>query len=222
MASSVKHLIQTLLSEGSLPTFSASKAEWDLDGLWEFFKEATAEEEVDVLDFINRYRDPQTGASLASFITHFVGHGWTAKEDLMVGHFMPLLAKEGVDVFAFDRRGRNPALHALMRQDNLLAFSAVEHAFECGLNPFAVDKVTQLSLFSGSFLKDRSAIFELLQDQADATLALMPPESQVAALEAIRAFPVHTGHERWLAEKRALRLDQDLPSSASRTPKPRF
>lgn len=217
-----QRLIQTLLNDGALPTFSASKAEWELDGLWEALKEATVEEEAHCVDFINRYRHPQTGASLASFVTHFVGHGWTAKEDLMTGHFMPLLAQEGVDVFACDKRGRNPALHALMRQDNLLAVSAVEHAFECGLSPFAVDKFTQLSLFSGSFLRERAAIFSLLQEQADATLAVMPADRQAAALEAIRTFPVHAGHERWLAEKRAYRLDQGLPTVTVRAPKPRF
>jgi len=222
MPSSVPHLIRTLLSEGPLPTFSASKAEWKLDELWEFLKEATAEEEVACVDFINRYRHPQTGTSLASFVTHFVGHGWTAKEDLMTGHFMLLLAQEGVDVFACDKRGRNPALHALMRQDNLLALSAVEHAFESGLSPFAVDQVTQLSLFSGSFLRERAAIFSLLQEQADATLAVMSEDRQTASLEAIRAFPVHAGHERWLAEKRAHRLDQGLPTVTVRAPKLRF
>lgn len=218
----IQQLIRTLLAEGSSPTFQASKAEWKLDELWEFLKEATAEEEVICVDFINRYRDPHTGASLASFVTHFVGHGWIAKEDLMFGHFMPLLAQEGVDVFTPDKRGRHPALHALMGQDNQLAVSAVEHAFECGLSPFAVDTFTQLSLFSGNFIRDRKAIFELLHEQADATLAVMSPEKQVAALDAIRAFPVHAGHERWLVEKRALRLDQGLPTSTVRTPKPRF
>lgn len=222
MPSSAQRLIQTLLNDGALPTFSASKAEWELDGLWEALKEATVEEEAHCVDFINRYRHPQTGASLASFVTHFMGHGWTAKEDLMTGHFMPLLGQDGVDVFACDKRGRNPALHALMRQDNLLAFSAVEHAFECGLSPFAVDQFTQLSLFSGSFLRERAAIFSLLQEQGDATLAVMPADRQAAALEAIRAFPVHAGHERWLAEKRAHRLDQGLSTVTIRAPKLRF
>lgn len=218
----IQQLIRTLLADGANPTFEPSKAEWALDKLWEFFEQAMVEEEVACVDFINRYRDPHTGASLASFVTHFVGHGWIAKEDLTFGHFMPLLKQEGVDVFTPDKRGRHPALHALMRQDNQLAVSAVEHAFECGLSPFAVDTFTQLSLFSGNFSRDRKAIFELLQEQADATLAVTSPEKQVAALDAIRSFPVHAGHERWLAEKRALRLDQGLPTSTVRTPKPRF
>ncbi len=211
--------LKTLIAMARNPGFSSRAAEWALDDFWEAAFNDEQPNRQQHIHLANRYRDEVTGHSLVSFITHEVGHGWLFN----TGYFLNAVALEGLDVFQPDAQGRNPALYALLRMDSSVQQSDLLKAMAAGLNPLAVDTHLGNSLFSGQFISDAPAIFRTIQNAADMALIPLLQQEQKIHLERLRKFSSHPAHEAWFSAKRALILDDRLPSPTERPrAKPRF
>lgn len=225
---SLKRQLTDLLATATLPNFSSRAAEQALDDWLSEALDGDQEDHARAIKLLNDYRDPRSGVSVASFVTHYVGHGWPMTEDDLSdpqsSQFIQLLMA-GVNVFETDAKGRHPALRALTRNSNLIPVEVMVAAFDEGLHPFAVDTVLKESLFSTPFLRDtkNTAPYKLIQEVAQEHLSQASQHQQDLWLSQISGTPLRREHAGWVAQKRADLLATTLPAAPEqRGIKPRF